>query len=183
MFSVLKILFSVLKIIISENQYWKYFFHNIFSTENIIILFSVLKISFSLLKMFSAQSSDLGRAQRWMSYVRIYVLKYDWSLCCPWRLKILGDDAFGKVSAWCKVGAYIINHLIEKKSVLSRWSCSRSFTMLVISWWWWPGLGVLPIALTSGSSFGAEMLFKTSLHGVKSLIDSQAYLKNHQKQI
>jgi hypothetical protein len=35
-----------------------------------------------------------------------------------------------------------------------------------------------PIALTSGSALGAEMLFKRSLHGVKSLLDSHAYLKN-----
>jgi hypothetical protein len=30
------------------------------------------------------------------------------------RLKISGDDAFGKVSAHCKVGACIVNHLLEK---------------------------------------------------------------------
>ncbi len=31
-----------------------------------------------------------------------------------WRLKFFGDDAFGKVAARCKVGASIINHLMEK---------------------------------------------------------------------
>ncbi len=40
------------------------------------------------------------------------------------------------------------------------------------------GLGVPPIALTSGSSPSAEMLFKRSLHEVKGLLESQAYLKN-----
>jgi hypothetical protein len=40
------------------------------------------------------------------------------------------------------------------------------------------GLGVPPIALTSGSSPGAEVLFKRSLHEVKGLLESQAYLKN-----
>jgi hypothetical protein len=39
------------------------------------------------------------------------------------------------------------------------------------------GLGVPPMALTSGSSPGAEILFKRSLHEVKGLLESQAYLK------
>ena len=33
------------------------------------------------------------------------------------RLKIFGDDAFGKVSARCKVGLGIINYLLEKNLV------------------------------------------------------------------
>jgi hypothetical protein len=37
-----------------------------------------------------------------------------------WKLKIFGDDAFGKVSARCKVGASIINHLMEKKQCFIR---------------------------------------------------------------
>ncbi len=40
------------------------------------------------------------------------------------------------------------------------------------------GLGVPPVALISGSSPGAEMLFKRSLREVKGLLESQAYLKN-----
>jgi hypothetical protein len=34
------------------------------------------------------------------------------------KLKVFGDDAFGKVSARCKVGAGIMNHLLEQNSVL-----------------------------------------------------------------
>jgi hypothetical protein len=47
-----------------------------------------------------------------------------------WRLKIFGDDAFGTVSYRCKVGASIINLLMEKILFLSGWSCSCSFTSL-----------------------------------------------------
>jgi hypothetical protein len=47
-----------------------------------------------------------------------------------WKLKIFGDDAFGKVSARCIVGASIINHLMKKICVLSRWSYACTFTSL-----------------------------------------------------
>jgi hypothetical protein len=40
------------------------------------------------------------------------------------------------------------------------------------------GLGVPPIALTDGTSPGAELLFKHCLHEVKALFESQVYLKN-----
>jgi hypothetical protein len=40
------------------------------------------------------------------------------------------------------------------------------------------GLGIPPIALTDGTQPGAEALFKHSLHDVKALYESQAYLKN-----
>lgn len=33
------------------------------------------------------------------------------------RLKIFGDDAFGKVASWCKLGASIVNLLMEKNTV------------------------------------------------------------------
>ncbi len=33
------------------------------------------------------------------------------------RLKIFGDDAFGKVASHCKVGASIVNFLMEKNTV------------------------------------------------------------------
>ncbi len=45
------------------------------------------------------------------------------------------------------------------------------------------GLGIPPMALTSGSSPGAEILFKRSLHGMKGLLESQAYRKIRQQQI
>jgi hypothetical protein len=32
-------------------------------------------------------------------------------------LKIFGDDAFGKVTQWCKAGAQVSNYLIEKNHV------------------------------------------------------------------
>ena len=47
------------------------------------------------------------------------------------RLKIFGDDAFGKVSARCKVGAGIVNLLLKKKHCfLPCWCCKISFTCL-----------------------------------------------------
>jgi hypothetical protein len=128
-----------------------------------------------------------------------------------WRLKIFGDDAFGKVSAQSKVGASIVNHLIEKNSVFypggpaqARLPVSlrplndETFKAVVIELtkctsdtnlqWYYvsdgegdptlTGLGTPPMALTSGSSPGAEILFKRSLHEVKGLLESQAYLKN-----
>jgi len=128
-----------------------------------------------------------------------------------WRLKIFGDDAFGKVSARCKVGASIVNHLIEKNSVFYPGGPARArlpvslrplndetFKAAVIELTkctsdtnlqryyvgdgegdpTLAGLGVPPMALTSGSSPGAEILFKRSLHEVKGLLESQAYLKN-----
>jgi hypothetical protein len=33
------------------------------------------------------------------------------------KLKFFGDDAYGKVSAWCKIGAAAVNLLIEKKTL------------------------------------------------------------------
>ena len=33
------------------------------------------------------------------------------------KLKIFGDDAYGKVSTRCKVGAYIVNNLLERNIV------------------------------------------------------------------
>jgi hypothetical protein len=47
----------------------------------------------------------------------------------------------------------------------------------------WTGIGVPPIALTSGSSPGDEMLFKRSLHEVKGFLESYVYLKIQQQQI
>jgi hypothetical protein len=35
------------------------------------------------------------------------------------QLKIFGDDAFGKVSACCNVGASVVNHLLEQNHVFS----------------------------------------------------------------
>jgi hypothetical protein len=34
------------------------------------------------------------------------------------KLKVFGDDAFGKVSSCCKVGAAVLNHFMEQNSVL-----------------------------------------------------------------
>ena len=34
-----------------------------------------------------------------------------------WKLKIFGEDAYGKVTARCKVGSNIINYLLEKNRV------------------------------------------------------------------
>ena len=127
------------------------------------------------------------------------------------RLKIFGDDAFGKVSARCKVGAGIVNFLLEKNTVFFPAGAARSRLPVCVR----PlneetfksavteltkctsdtnlqrnyvgdgdgephlaGLGIPPIALTSGESPGSEMLFKRSLHEVKALFESQAYLKN-----
>jgi hypothetical protein len=41
------------------------------------------------------------------------------------------------------------------------------------------GLGIPPIALTAGTLPSSEILFKKSLHEVKGLLESQAYLKIH----
>jgi hypothetical protein len=35
------------------------------------------------------------------------------------KLKIFGNDAFGKVSTRCKVGASVINNLLEKNKVFT----------------------------------------------------------------
>jgi hypothetical protein len=35
-----------------------------------------------------------------------------------YKLKVFGDDAFGKVSSCCKVAVAVVNHFMEKKSVL-----------------------------------------------------------------
>jgi hypothetical protein len=32
------------------------------------------------------------------------------------KLKVFGDDAFGKVSSRCKVGAVVVNHLMEQNA-------------------------------------------------------------------
>jgi hypothetical protein len=40
------------------------------------------------------------------------------------------------------------------------------------------GLGLPTISLTDGTLPGSEILFKRSLHDVKALLESQAYLKN-----
>jgi len=43
-----------------------------------------------------------------------------------YKLKVFGDDAFGKVSSHCKVGAAVVNHLMEKNAILFPAGSSRS---------------------------------------------------------
>jgi hypothetical protein len=43
-----------------------------------------------------------------------------------YKLKVFGDDAFGKVSSRCKIGAAVVNHLMEKNSILFPAGSSRS---------------------------------------------------------
>ena len=132
-------------------------------------------------------------------------------MLAAFKLKIFGDDAFGKVSSQCKVGAAIVNHILEKNfiffpagAVRSRYPvCVRPLNEEIFKFVVMDllkctndtnvqrsyvgdgkgdihlaGLGIPPIALTDGSSPGSEILFKRSLHEVKALFDSQAYLKN-----
>jgi hypothetical protein len=129
------------------------------------------------------------------------------------RLKIFGDDAFGKVSARCKVGSGIVNYLLDKNLVLFPAGAVRArvpvclrplneetFKAAIVELTkctsdtnhqrnyvgdgdgdgepHLAGLGIPPISLTDGTLPGSEILFKRSLHDVKALFESQAYLKN-----
>jgi len=126
------------------------------------------------------------------------------------RLKVFGDDAYGKVSAHCRNGAAIVNLLLQTNMVFFPAGAARFRTPVCVR----PlneetfkaavvelakctsdtnlqrnyvgdgdgdpslaGLGIPPIALAAGVSPGAEILFKKSLHEVKALLESQAYLK------
>jgi hypothetical protein len=128
-----------------------------------------------------------------------------------YRLKVFGEDAFGKVASRCKAAASVINYLLEQNRVfypvtsgrqriparlrsLSDETFKSAIFDLVkcvvdtnlqrhyvgdgdissgVS-----GFGLPTGALTSGSSPGAEALFKRALHEVKGLVDSKQYLKN-----
>jgi hypothetical protein len=121
------------------------------------------------------------------------------------RLKIFGDDAFGKVSACCKVGSSIVNYLLEKNLVFFPAGAVRAcvpvclrtlneetFKAAIIELtkcrsdtnhqrnYVGDGSRLRPstISLTDGKLPGSEILFKRSLHDVKSLFELQAYLKN-----
>jgi hypothetical protein len=127
------------------------------------------------------------------------------------RLKIFGDDAFGKVSARCKVGSGIVNYLLDKNLVFFPAGAVRArvpvclrplneetFKAAIVELTkctsdtnhqrnyvgdgdgepHLAGLGIAPISLTDGTLPGSEILFKRSLHDVKALFESQAYLKN-----
>ncbi len=43
-----------------------------------------------------------------------------------YKLKVFGDDAFGKVSSRCKVGAGVINHILESNLVFSPAGAAQS---------------------------------------------------------
>jgi hypothetical protein len=127
------------------------------------------------------------------------------------KLKVFGDDAFGKVTARCKVAAAVVNYLMEvnrvffpvtagrhrvpgrvrpineetfKSAVLDIVKCVGDANIqrhyvgdgdgdISVA-----GLGLPPSALTDGSIPSAETLFKRSLHEVKGLLESKAYLRN-----
>ena len=127
------------------------------------------------------------------------------------KLKVFGDDAFGKVTSRCKVAASVMNFLLQKNRVffpvtaghqriparvrlinqetfkaavvdivkciadanLQRHYVGDGAGDVAIA-----GLGLPPSALTDGTAPSAEILFKHSLHDLKGLLDSKAYLKN-----
>jgi hypothetical protein len=127
------------------------------------------------------------------------------------KLKVFGDDAFGKVTSRCKVAAAVVNYLMEKNRVFFAVASGRqripgcvrlineeTFKSAVVDIVKCvadanlqchyvgdgdcdvevAGLGLPPSALTYGSIPSAETLFRRSLHEVKSLLESKAYLKN-----
>jgi len=127
------------------------------------------------------------------------------------KLKVFGDDAFGKVTSRCKVAAAVVNYLMEKNRVFFAVASGRqrvpgrvrlineeTFKSAVVDIAKCvadanlqrhyvgdgdgdvevAGLGLPPSALTDGSIPSAETLFKRSLHEVKGLLESKAYLKN-----
>jgi hypothetical protein len=118
------------------------------------------------------------------------------------KLKVFGDDAFGKVSSRCKVGAGMINHILETNlffpllelpGLAYRALNEETFKSCVIDMLKvsndtnlqrtyvgdgegtleLAGLGIPPIALTDGSMPSSEILFKRCLHKVKALFESQ----------
>jgi hypothetical protein len=48
------------------------------------------------------------------------------------RVKIFGDDAFGKVSIRCKLGASIVNFLMERNSIFSHLVAVKGMCLFVL---------------------------------------------------
>jgi hypothetical protein len=125
-------------------------------------------------------------------------------IIAAYRLKVFGEDAFGKVASRCKAAVAVINYLLEQNRVFYPVSSGRqripaclqslsdeTFKVAVVDTNLQhhyvgvgdissgvSGFGLTTGALTSGSSPGAEALFKRALHDVKGLVDSKQYLKN-----
>jgi hypothetical protein len=127
------------------------------------------------------------------------------------KLKVFGDDAFGKVTSRCKVAEAVVNVLLLKNRILFPVAVGRQrlparvrlineeiFKSTIVDVVKCiadanlqrhcvgdgagsaalAGFGLPPSALTDGTAPSTEILFKRSLHEVKGLLESKAYLKN-----
>jgi hypothetical protein len=82
-----------------------------------------------LMEMSLEEYKSLPAKNNWNSNVKYSLLSIKKDLVdCPiclchlvmltaYKLKVFGDDAFGKVSSCCKVGAGVIHHILETNTV------------------------------------------------------------------